>query len=59
MILRDTAKVWRRMNPTVSIKDLKEHKTGFYITEVFPVKPYSRASNTADHRNECFLLSCR
>lgn len=37
MILRDTAKVWRRMNPTVSIKDLKEQKTGFYIAEVFPV----------------------
>ena len=39
MILRDTARVWRRMNPAVSIKDLKEHKTSFYIAEVFPVTP--------------------
>ena len=38
MILRDTAKVWRRMNPNVSVKDLKEQKVGFYIAEVFPVR---------------------
>ena len=30
------------MNPAVSIKDLKDHKTGFYTAEVFPVMPFSR-----------------